>query len=135
MLHQFWPFETETPTSPRACDLPRVDGRAGRHRERAQPGRAGWRPTCSYTGLRAAGPEFTRQGVIDFLNSDDYDADGLSRRLDWTIEHDRRPARGLQRLSIIEDGEFVPAFGEPGKPFICFPNDAEELPDEPEVSA
>ena len=31
----------------------------------------------------------------------------------------------------ITDGAFETIFGEPGKPFLCFPDDAEELP-EPE---
>ena len=44
-------------------------------------------------------------------------------------------AQACSALSLIQDGEFVPQFGEPGKPFICFETGAAEVPEEPEVSA
>ena len=41
------------------------------------------------------------------------------------------PVSRAVRASQITDGEFVPQFTEEGKPFICFENGAETLPDEP----
>ena len=73
-------------------------------------------------GLRAAGPTFTRQKVIDAVNvMSDFDADGLIHGVDWTIGHTTRESEteNCQFLSKIEAGEFVPAFSEPGKPFVC----------------
>lgn len=71
------------------------------------------------TGLRAAGPDFDRQKVIDAINRmTDYDGDGLLEGVDWTREHDA-PGPPCQFLSEIRDREFVPAFTEPGKPFVC----------------
>lgn len=135
VLHQFWPFaeETDQPEGMQAY-LEAVDA-AGLEPEELSL--AGWMAAdMLYTGLVGAGPEFTRQGVIDFMNTqDDYDAGGILAGIDWTIEHTQDPPVGCNAFSFIEDGEFVPAFGEPGKPFICIPNDAEELPDEPEIRA
>ena len=40
-------------------------------------------------GLKAAGPDFTRQKVIDGLNTmTDLTADGLIPPRNWTTEHD-----------------------------------------------
>lgn len=73
-----------------------------------------------YRGLKAAGPEFTREKVVDSINSmTDYTADGLLAGIDWTTAHSQNPAQGCGVLSKIEDGRFAPSFGEPGKPFIC----------------
>ena len=90
------------------------------------------------TGLRAAGPNFTRQKVIDELNKlTDYDAQGILPGLDWTIQHKdptdpkNRTKEDCSAVSKIVDKKFVPAFGEPGKPFLCFPTDPPTLPDEP----
>jgi branched-chain amino acid transport system substrate-binding protein len=70
-------------------------------------------------GLRAAGPDFDRQKVIDAINRmTDYDGDGLIEGVDWTREHDT-PGPPCLFLSEIRDREFVPAFTEPGKPFVC----------------
>lgn len=72
------------------------------------------------TGLRAAGPDFDRQKVIDAINRmTDYTADGLLEGVDWTIRHSQPPADYCQFISEIQDSEFVPVFTEPGKPFVC----------------
>ena len=52
-----------------------------------------------------------------------------------TIEHTADAPRACSALSLIQNSEFVPQFGEPGKPFICFDTTATEVPEEPEVSA
>jgi hypothetical protein len=75
-------------------------------------------------GLRAAGPEFSQQSVIDALNQiEDWDSHGIRNPIDWTVAHtgisDREQA--CTAFVKVENGEFVPVFGEPGKPFVCFP--------------
>lgn len=87
------------------------------------------------TGLRAAGPEFSQQGVIDGLNQlTDYDALGLSPDIDWTVEHFDDGDPLCSAVSQIQDSTFVPVFGEPGRPFICFEKDAAEIPETPIIS-
>jgi len=95
---------------------------------------AGWISAAQFvTGLRAAGPDFTRQKVIDGLNQlTDVDADAIIPGNDWTIAHDQQGAQVCTAVSTIENSEFVPAFTEEDKPFICFETDATALPDEPE---
>ncbi len=91
------------------------------------------------TGLRAAGPDFTRQKVIDALNKmTNYTAQGLLSGIDWTLQHDaptaeRHRVRGCAALTKVESKKFVPVFGEPGKPFVCFPYRPDKVPDKPEV--
>lgn len=87
------------------------------------------------TGLRAAGPNFTRQKVIDEINKlSNYTADGISYGIDWTVEHSRSPKRLCYvHLRIKGDGSLDIAFSKPGKPFVCFDRDADELPANPEV--
>jgi hypothetical protein len=74
-----------------------------------------------YQGLKAAGPEFTRQKVVDAINTmTDYRAGGLLPGIDWTTAHSRNPAQGCGVISKIRNGKFVPTFGKPGTPFVCF---------------
>jgi hypothetical protein len=96
----------------------------------------GWMAADMFvTGLRAAGPEFDQQAVIDGLNQlTDYDAMGLSPDIDWTVEHTDDADQLCSAISQIQDGEFVPQFGEPGRPFICFEKGTAEVPEEPIIS-
>ncbi len=134
VLTQFVPFEAEDP--PEALDtyLEWIEQTGGTVGELSL---SGWISADMFvTGLRAAGPEFSQQGVIDGLNQlTDYNAEGIIPSLDWTAEHFDDAGRSCAAISIIEDGEFVPQFGEPGEPFICFDVGITELPDQPEVSA
>ncbi|MDZ4828389.1 MAG: ABC transporter substrate-binding protein [Actinomycetota bacterium] len=86
-------------------------------------------------GLKLAGPEFTQQSVIDALNTQtDLDVNGMTVPLDWTKQHNDPVGNAevdsdYECASIVEvvDGKFVPVFNEPGKPFSCWENNAEEL--------
>lgn len=73
------------------------------------------------TGLRAAGPSFTQQKVIDALNHmTAYDADGLIGPIDWTRQHtDKNPPISCGAFLEVHDGKFVPKYGDPGKPLLC----------------
>lgn len=84
------------------------------------------------TGLRAAGPQFTRAKVVDALNAmHNYDAAGILPGIDWTIAHRDDPREVCFLLLQIEGGKLVPRFGTPGKPFICFDRTLATLPDQP----
>lgn len=90
---------------------------------------AGWiNADLFYRGLQSAGPDFTRQKVVEAINAmTDYTADGLIAGIDWTTAHRQDPPQGCSVVSKIEHGRFVPTFGEPGKPFRCL--QANPLPD------
>jgi branched-chain amino acid transport system substrate-binding protein len=90
---------------------------------------AGWiNADLFYEGLKAAGPEFTRQKVVDEINKmTDYTAGGLLAGIDWMTAHREDPPEGCGVVSKIHSGKFVPSFGEPGKPFVCL--QANPLPD------
>jgi ABC-type branched-subunit amino acid transport system substrate-binding protein len=84
-------------------------------------------------GIRAAGEDFTQQSVVDAINEmTDFTAGGILPRIDWTKAHDPDPeTKACTAVLRVQDLEFVPTFGEPGKPFVCFPVDqvAESGPD------
>jgi len=103
--------------------------------ERNENSLAGWiNADLLVTGLELAGPEFTQATVIEEINKlTDYDAKGLLSGIDWTVQHAAEPAEQCTALSKIKDSKFVPTFGEPGKPFICFTTGAPKLPKEPVV--
>ena len=83
---------------------------------------AGWINADQFvTGLKAAGPDFTRQKVIDAINAEkDFTAHGLLAGIDWSVAHQADQPEGCTVLSKIDNGKFVPSFGQPGKPFTCF---------------
>jgi branched-chain amino acid transport system substrate-binding protein len=82
---------------------------------------AGWiNADLFYQGLKAAGPEFTRQKVVDAINAmTDYTANGLLPGIDWRTAHSQEEAEGCLVYSKIENGKFVPSFGTADKPFVC----------------
>ena len=83
------------------------------------------------TGLKNAGPEFTRQKVVDAINqSKDYKAGGILAGVDWTTAH--QAASPCYTFVKVVNGKFKPAFGEPGKRFLCFPGDLKTMPMNPE---
>ena len=83
---------------------------------------AGWINADQFvTGLKAAGPDFTRQKVVDAINAEkDFTAHGLLAGIDWSVAHQADQPEGCTVLSKIDNGKFVPSFGQPGKPFTCF---------------
>ncbi len=92
-------------------------------------------------GLKGAGPEFTKQKVIAYLNSQTaYSADGLIVPIDWTKQHNDPQSNLAMRgkyecatVTQIKAGKFVPLFTEPGKPWICFdPSPKAPIPTEPQ---
>ena len=75
-------------------------------------------------GIKRAGKSFTQQSVVDEINKiTDWSADGTRTQVDWTTAHGPTPANGTGCAAYIQvkNGKFVPAYGQPGKPFVCFP--------------
>ena len=84
------------------------------------------------TGLKAAGENFSRPKIIDAINEiTDYTANGFVPPIDWTTAHE--DDQDCMALLKIVDGKFKPVFGENGKPFLCFGDDLETIPKNPEL--
>jgi len=106
-------------------------------KEKSELAVVGWINADTFVeGLRLAGPNFTRQKVIDELNKlTDYDAKGLLPGLNWTIQHKdphdpkNRTKQDCFAVSKVVNKKFVPAFTQPGKPFVCLPTDPPEVPE------
>jgi hypothetical protein len=83
---------------------------------------AGWINADQFvTGLKEAGPDFTRQKLVDAINAEkNFTANGLLAGIDWSVAHQADQPQGCTVLSKIDNGKFVPSFGQPGKPFLCF---------------
>jgi branched-chain amino acid transport system substrate-binding protein len=92
---------------------------------------AGWMNAALFVdGLKAAGPDFDRQKVIDAINAmTDWTGDGITFGVDWTKQHTGSGDDALfcQAFITIEGSEFVTNFGEPGKPFTCVDGAGDEL--------
>jgi ABC-type branched-subunit amino acid transport system substrate-binding protein len=81
-----------------------------------------------YEGLRGAGPEFSQEKVVNYLNTlTNYTDNGFIQPLDWTRAHidpiknpEARAEQECANFVQVQDGKFVPRFGEPGKPWVCF---------------
>jgi ABC-type branched-subunit amino acid transport system substrate-binding protein len=91
----------------------------------------GWLNAALFVdGLREAGENFSRQKVIDAINSmTDWNGDGLLYGVDWTKQHIDVPNPQCNAFSRVDGDKFVPVFGEPGKPFVCLDADAEGVPE------
>jgi hypothetical protein len=62
---------------------------------------AGWINADQFvTGLKDAGPDFTRQKVIDAINAEkDFTAHGLLAGIDWTLAHQGDQPEGCNRAA------------------------------------
>lgn len=78
-------------------------------------------------GLKGAGPEFTQQKVIDWLNGQTaYTAGGLVQPINWTTGHidpqthpEVIPKVVCVTVLQVSNGTFVPYQNHPGKPWTC----------------
>ena len=89
----------------------------------------GWQLAAEfYTGLAGAGPQFSQASVVAYLNSlKSWSDNGFIQPLDWTKYHEDptnnpavRAPNECANFVKIENGKFVPVYGEPGKPWVCF---------------
>lgn len=93
----------------------------------------GWmNADLAFQGLLAAGPNFSRKGVIDAIRTKltRWTAGGLHPPVDWTkqLELPTRnnpaaegPLECFNAVKVV-NGAFQQAFGEPGKPWVCWDN-------------
>ena len=92
---------------------------------------AGWiNADMLVTGLLEAGPEFSRQAIIDSLNRITYGADGLINPIDWSRQHtavvpgtfEHAYAQECVSYVQVEQGSFVTFLPEP---WVCWPGDTD----------
>lgn len=83
---------------------------------------AGWvGADLMVAGILAAGPEFTRDSLIEAINKmENFTAHGAVPGTDWTVQHSASGDVNCVAYVLVEDGKYVPKFGEEGKPFSCF---------------
>ncbi|MFA5883349.1 MAG: ABC transporter substrate-binding protein [Acidimicrobiia bacterium] len=75
-------------------------------------------------GIKQAGKNFTQQSVVDAINKiTAWTADGTRAKVDWTTAHGPTApnSTGCAAYIQVKNGKFVPVYGQPGKPFVCFP--------------
>ncbi|MGZ4799279.1 MAG: ABC transporter substrate-binding protein [Acidimicrobiia bacterium] len=123
----FAPFETK-PQPPGLVQFNRWMDKAGY--EKNETAMQGWISAAMlHEGLQGAGPNFTRQKVIDYLNRQKaMTVDGLIPARNWTVDHDINHNDVCTAYLKVNDGKFVPIFTQPGKPFMCLPDQPATLP-------
>lgn len=95
---------------------------------------AGWMSAQLFVeGLKMSGPEFSREKVVSQLNTlTNWTADGINSGVNWTVEHTQVAPDSCFAMLKVQNKQFVPQYTEPGKPFICIPNDSATIPDNPQ---
>ncbi|MGH9013906.1 MAG: ABC transporter substrate-binding protein [Acidimicrobiia bacterium] len=119
----FVPFETPDPPEGMQEYLAAMEER---DKTPSEQGLAGWiNATLFVEGLKAAGEDFTQKKVVDAINEmTDFTANGIVGPQNWSKLHSAdTESDGCTALIQVQDGEFVPVFGQEGEPFVCFQND------------
>ncbi len=85
----------------------------------------GWQNAMlMHEGIKRAGKGFTQKSVVDTINGiTDWTANGTRSAINWTTAHGPTPPNsvGCTAFVQVKDGEFTSVYGQPGKPFVCFP--------------
>ena len=135
---QYVPWEA-SPQSPATKQF--LDYTSQHHVTTVELSEDGWLMGAMFLdGLKLAGPSFTKQKVIDALNTQTAESPGgLIVPIDWTKQHND-PTNNhavaskyeCSAVTKIVNNKFVPQFTTPGKPWICFPADpTAPIPKEP----
>ena len=90
--------------------------------EPSEHSQAGWiNAALLVEGIKAAGPDFTQQSVIDSINKiTDFTADGMLPPIDWSQNGHGPGHEACDAYVEAVDGKFKPIFDKPGQPFVCF---------------
>jgi branched-chain amino acid transport system substrate-binding protein len=82
---------------------------------------AGWTSADMFvTGLRAIGPDVTRQRLIAAINAMGGYTGGLVAPIDWHVEHSQDGPIDCNVFLHVKAGHFVPVFGSARTVFTCF---------------
>jgi ABC-type branched-subunit amino acid transport system substrate-binding protein len=77
-----------------------------------------------HEGIQEAGKDFTQQSVVDAINGmTDWRSDGMITPVNWKTAHGPSAPGDIGCFAYVlaKDGKFVPSYGQPGKPLVCFP--------------
>ena len=85
----------------------------------------GWQSAMLlHEGVKQAGKNLTQEGVVNAINQiTDWTADGTRAKVDWTTAHGPTPpnSESCNAYIQVKDGKYVVVYGQPGKPFVCHP--------------
>lgn len=117
----FTPFEAKNPPKGLKLFLKQMKKSGGDINEQALAGWMGAR--LLHEGITLAGEDFTRQSVIDAINGiTDWTVDGIRTEINWTTDGHGPGTENCAAYVEAVDGKFVPRFGKPDQPFVCFPD-------------
>lgn len=122
----FTPWQDKHPPNGTRSYLRAMKARGFAPSEQSQ---AGWiNAQLLVEGIKRAGKDFTRRSVVDAINSiEHFTADGILAGINWTpTGNGHGLASGPTRAACAAYVEavntrFVPRYGKPGQPFVCFP--------------
>jgi len=90
----------------------------------SEQSQAGWlNAALLVEGIKRAGKDFTWSSVNDAINSiTDWTADGMLPPINWSTDGHGPGREACTAYVEAKDGKFVPRFGKPGQPFVCYPD-------------
>jgi len=92
----------------------------------SEQSQAGWINAQLFVeGLKKAGKDFTQSSVVDAINTiQGFTADGMLPGQNWTPTGGGHGPDHEACTAYVEavNGKFVPRYGKPGQPFVCFPD-------------
>ena len=88
----------------------------------SEQAQAGWmNAQLLVTGIKLAGKNFTQKSVVDAINHiTDWTADGIVPPINWTTDGHGPGHEACNAYVEVKGGKFVPVFGKPGQPFVCY---------------
>jgi ABC-type branched-subunit amino acid transport system substrate-binding protein len=117
----FFPFEADQ--KPQALqDF--LDAMKAKGKDPNENSLSGWINAMQFVqGVKDAGPDFTRQSVIDAINKEtNFTAGGIRPQgINWTTTgHVGQDSEDCVVILKVQNGALVPVYGQPGKPMVCF---------------
>jgi ABC-type branched-subunit amino acid transport system substrate-binding protein len=92
----------------------------------SEQSQAGWINAALLTeGIKRAGKDFTWSSVNEAIASiTDFTADGILVPLNWSSTGNGHgpDKEACDAYVAVKNGKFVPQFGKPGQPFVCYPD-------------
>ncbi|MBJ7261607.1 MAG: ABC transporter substrate-binding protein, partial [Acidimicrobiia bacterium] len=89
----------------------------------SEQSQAGWINANMFVdGLLKSGKDFTQASVVDAINSfTAFTANGMLPPQNWSNGHGPDTQACTAYVEAV-NGKFVPRFGKPGQPLVCFPD-------------
>ena len=93
----------------------------------SEQSQAGWiNAALLVEGIKKAGENFTQQSVIAAINGiTGWTADGMLPPINWPTDGHGPAKEACNAYVEAKNGKFVPRFGKPGQPFVCYPDNGQ----------